>query len=925
MNINSLNGVQDFSVLKNNKTDNAITNSSFKAQEISETTTIQTVNAQIALANYTIPQTNVSFKGNIPNEEVSDEEFEKFKNIISEGLDAPEVVEYLSNNLNSEKLELSNNKNLKMAVGNFLFKGYFCLDDKNKQKFLTDKQLTENDNIFKMQTMVILSNFDDEQIDLLNDVLKNEKLSKNQKIFNPLFAEIMFAATPKGQNKIRKQIDIIQKNENFKFPIFPACSPFLSVFGDKFQDIILSDEKFYTNDNIRNNADKISNNINTQEQLDIAMKIISQEKYTDNKILMKNIGDMIGALDKYENEDSYYLDENRLEIFCEILSNPQLRENENVIQNSTDIIKNVNNLYQKEIILKILKDKKLYENLTEISGNLVKNIYTKKNFDNLNNCLDNLDYKSAKMINEQRKKVIEHPQYYINGELVENEQKSEINKFFGENYISLITLSSVFKGETLNALLRQRFNKAQEYLDKISTFNENDIELLSKLVNAKNKENKNFNDKEKIEFVDLIYAYKQSNLKTDKIKEMSENGIVDKEQLNKNLFCTILEKFGIKDNISDDKLKDWDMRYIYLLSDTIGKDNSFTDLLRAVTLGDFDRYIHDNSNKYGQVNELTKNMLEESGLNYEKWINPSQSNNVYFNEKDKNEEQLNQITRQIKKTMEKLKELPFIQNRLENYFENGEFVIPNECLSSKEKLYSFTKSLFDKKKLGAVFEQAEKNPKNLEIAGKILNVKNDLIGHLDAISVVSDIKTTKMLNLEIKMWERNPAKDLFQGNYSTCCIGMGKGNGKFMPHYLMNTAYNMIEINDTETGETIGNALCYFVKDEQGKPCFIIDNIEINNKNKPSDETGEKLRNAITQYASNVTKEVTGNDDISIYMSGYNNDVPTDNLEHSEQNISFLGDIDCDNIYMDLYGGKIRKDEKTNKIPDMKVNLLRLK
>ena len=83
------------------------------------------------------------------------------------------------------------------------------------------------------------------------------------------------------------------------------------------------------------------------------------------------------------------------------------------------------------------------------------------------------------------------------------------------------------------------------------------------------------------------------------------------------------------------------------------------------------------------------------------------------------------------------------------------------------------------------------------------------------------------------MWDRNPRKDISQGNYSTCCIAVGGGNGRFMPHYVLNTSFNMIEVVDNKTGKPLGNALCFFVIDEKGKPSFIIDNIEINNSQKP--------------------------------------------------------------------------------------------
>jgi hypothetical protein len=141
---------------------------------------------------------------------------------------------------------------------------------------------------------------------------------------------------------------------------------------------------------------------------------------------------------------------------------------------------------------------------------------------------------------------------------------------------------------------------------------------------------------------------------------------------------------------------------------------------------------------------------------------------------------------------------------------------------------------------------------------------------------------------------------------------MGGGNGSAMPHFVLNTAYNMIEIVDNVSGKTVGNALCYFITGEDGKPAFIVDNIEINNSVKPSSNIGIQLRDAITQYASNVSKEVTNSDDVPIYMSSFYNDVPYGDLPRHIENIAFLGDIDCDEIYMDLYDGWVEKSDFSN-------------
>ena len=133
---------------------------------------------------------------------------------------------------------------------------------------------------------------------------------------------------------------------------------------------------------------------------------------------------------------------------------------------------------------------------------------------------------------------------------------------------------------------------------------------------------------------------------------------------------------------------------------------------------------------------------------------------------------------------------------------------------------------------------------------------------------------------------------------------MGGANGYIMPNYILNTAFNMIELVDNISGKVIGNALCYFVKDEKGVPSLVIDNIEINNSYIPSEEVGKKLLNSITEYASNICKEVTGKGDTPIYLGTSNNDLK------SEKEIKiirkfFIGDIDCHRIYLDAYGGWI--------------------
>jgi hypothetical protein len=131
---------------------------------------------------------------------------------------------------------------------------------------------------------------------------------------------------------------------------------------------------------------------------------------------------------------------------------------------------------------------------------------------------------------------------------------------------------------------------------------------------------------------------------------------------------------------------------------------------------------------------------------------------------------------------------------------------------------------------------------------------------------------------------------------------MGGGNGLAMPHYLMNTAFNMIEIVDNTTGKTIGNALCYFAIEKENNIIFVIDNIEINNTNKPSADVGIELRKRIFEYASAIARSVTGKD-TEVCISGNYNDVELTGLKKEIKTLKILGNVDCSKIYMDLLNG----------------------
>ncbi len=539
-------------------------------------------------------------------------------------------------------------------------------------------------------------------------------------------------------------------------------------------------------------------------------------------------------------------------------------------------------------------------------------------------------------VNLQLKKVLEAPKKYINGEYSsESEMIDAVNRYFERNAGSLMVFSAIFDKEAFNHLLRMRFNDVDEYISIIKGFEPSDLDLLSMMKNAVNIDGKPFLPTQKVEFIDLLQAYKANGLDLTPIKQMTEAGQIDLGKLHINLFNQIMKNSGLSDaeiaSIPKEKLTSWDTKYAHLLSKEIqeNRDIAFSDILRAGTLEpDFMKYIHDTGNIYGQANARTQAMFAESGLDYEKWIHPSKDAEMKFTVKDKNTERLAQIADQILEDIETLRLGPvkgFIDKQFPHCIKDGKFIIPTEVMGSKAKLNEFIENII--KQLDGVWKRAQGNatnpdPKRAQTARGTLTILDHLNQRIKDVSAISEDKVTKSLDWTIKMWDRVPQKDIFQGNYSTCCIGLGGGNGAAMPHYVMNTAYNMIELVDNNSGRTIGNALCYFVKGVDGKLAFIIDNVEIANSVKPSDDVGESLRAMLTDYASKIAEDVTGSKDIPVYLGPDYNDIPYEDLPKHVEEVTFLGDIDCDEIYMDAFGASA---DWTNKADfTQKVELLKL-
>jgi len=520
-----------------------------------------------------------------------------------------------------------------------------------------------------------------------------------------------------------------------------------------------------------------------------------------------------------------------------------------------------------------------------------------------------------KKVKHQLDIMYKFPEQYVNGE-IHNKKMAESRLrtlMYYDNECGARICCALFDSETLDILFRKREDFLRDFIKELYKLKYDDLIYLKQALNCNSADNKPLTSKQKIDLFYIINEFKTFHTDSKNLDLMIREGKIDIPKLKLDLLTSVMKMIDNYElgKYSEEKLQAWNTEYIHLLNKSFNDWYQYEqDLIAEIVSfanekGEFKDKIFD-SVLFGKQNIKNKELFEANGLNFDKWFNPPQKAEVRFISNDNNTEQLKQIAKQLTADIETLRETPaksFIDKQFPHCIKNDKFVIPKNYYSGKKIFEEFICGI--DKQLERVWKSAEKNINNPEKkinAKKILTIKNHLNQRLSDISAINTSISEKPLDITIKMWDRIPQKDLFQGNYSTCCIGMGECNASAMPVYLINSAFNMIELIDNNTGNTIGNALCYFIKTNNG-PKFVIDNIEIRNSEKPSEKVGKELRESIKKYAAKIAKTVAG-EELPIWLGQSFNDVPVEDLQTFEKTCQFLGDIsNLDEVYLDAFGG----------------------
>jgi len=180
--------------------------------------------------------------------------------------------------------------------------------------------------------------------------------------------------------------------------------------------------------------------------------------------------------------------------------------------------------------------------------------------------------------------------------------------------------------------------------------------------------------------------------------------------------------------------------------------------------------------------------------------------------------------------------------------------------------------------LGAKRTEALIQGIELKVAEQFDHYKTDrtTIGNL--FSEKSDKEKGKLENqpMSIFVWARNPDIDLYQGNYSPCCISIeqtGRPNepDSTIADYNTDLGVQIVNIWNETKNEPVTAAWCWLGQDKNKEPAFVVDNIESNTLY--STNYPEQLTKELFDYLEKYAKSIGVN---KIVLGGkINNDLPT--------------------------------------------------
>ncbi len=491
----------------------------------------------------------------------------------------------------------------------------------------------------------------------------------------------------------------------------------------------------------------------------------------------------------------------------------------------------------------------------------------------------------------------------INNKIEESKKWKDPQEFFRRYSIDIAGLYSIdlnLANQLLKSIINRGLSFAEAYINLFKPVLKNHeiVEAIRNYIKT-NKKLYGHNLSDLLEISSAYLSMKKSKL----LIKILNLGIQDfnelKKRLNETLLNKIAQKLGIKAKVKGQEITQWRIKYIGNLvtnQEMIRNKSEYTfevcnALLKSVFEGRFQDFITNTDQedqigrKIAQHNQRVKQEFIKHGINWDNWLK--------FNER---------VIMTVGTTKEQNREALFLQlyERINNFQES----IPE----TDSYLTSLKQSL---KKDIIRFSQMKKqlDPSKIKLEDLLhtytrtfnyLKSKNpqfelplqsqEALGHLiETIKSLTQqqIEQTTEKKFVIKIWDRDPRKDLFQGNFTHCCIAVGvketpPGGGmttlypETIFQYLLDLGINVAEVVDPDTDEPVAQVWLFVTLDNQGKPILVADNFEVNNRYPVGSDINRGIREAMFQFlnryarACNIERVVLGKVGI--------NDVETNDL-----------------------------------------------
>ena len=410
------------------------------------------------------------------------------------------------------------------------------------------------------------------------------------------------------------------------------------------------------------------------------------------------------------------------------------------------------------------------------------------------------------------------------------------------------------------------------------------------------------------QLLEIASAYQrmgQKELFVNLLQEGQGEWKKDKLRLNQELLKLLASQLEIKIDVSAQELGKWQLEYFANLltnQEMLKNDKDNLELYRGILKACFeDRFFDFISNpeqkdQLGQEialhNQKVKEDFEKAGIDWKTWQEFDKEGIVQVSTAKKSDREalFKQFEDRLKMCQETLSQA---ESRL------GQSLNKDLAqLAQKKKEFDPTKiDLTDPdwlSKLLPTYHNSlnylkNKNP-HFTLPPEVEESFSHLKETIKQLTTEAAKEQTAVKELIVRKWQRDPRRDLFQGNHTHCCIAVGvkeppPGGGLTTLHpetilqYLIDQGIQVAEVIDPETDRPVAQTWLFVSLDNNGRPVLVADNFEVNSRYPAGANVNRAIKEAMFRFleryaqSANIPQVVLGN--------VATNDVETSDLPHA--------------------------------------------